>query len=155
MTRAAIHLGDGVFGNSAKGLGFGEISLHVGELTFPDSSWTDFVVVVLTWWCSALFRLLAGEPKPIEVRFMEGPYLVMLGPLNGDVVHLVLVEDRWKREIRGETDVDTRILIRSVLSAADIALMECKSRSWWSDDADKLLAARDELRQEFRDGKSE
>jgi len=144
------------FGRSAAGLVYAELSLHVGELQFPHPRWSDFVVVVLTWWCDALHRLLAGEHEAIKVSFMAGPYLAEIGPMEQELVHLVLVrkvhvENRVEREVCCETDVDTRALIRSVLSAADRTLVECRTRDWWSGDADKLAAARDALRQEFQE----
>ena len=151
MTQATINLSDKRFGKSAAGLIYAELSLSVGELQFPDSKWTDFVVVVLTWWCSAFSRLLAGQMESIEVRFMEGPYLVEVGPIKQELVHLMLVEAGLKRRIHCDANVDAWVLIRSVLSAADRTLTECKNRNWWSDDADRLLAARDALRQQFQE----
>ena len=138
------------FGRSAAGLVYAELSLHVDELRFPHPQWSDFVVVVLTWWCDALHRLLAGEQAPIEVPFMEGPYLAEIGPIEQELVRLVLVEDRMDREVCWETDVDAGALIR-VLSAAQRTLAECRTRSWWSVDADRLQAAKDALRQAFRE----
>ena len=130
---------------------YAEICLHVGKLRFPDARWTDFVVVVLTWWCQALRRLLAGERRPIEVRFMEGPYLVEIGPIVRELIHLVLIESRLKRIVTYEADVDARALIGSVLSAADTTISECRARGWWSDDADKLVHERDSLQKEFQE----
>jgi hypothetical protein len=154
MTQAMMNLSGRRFGRSAAGLVYAELSLQVGELQLPDSRWTDFVVVVLTWWREALHRLLAGEREPIEVRFMEGPYLVDIGPIDQDRVHLVLVEAQLKRKICREAEVDARALIRSVLSAADKTLAECRMRGWWSDDADKLVAASSSVRQDFQEHRS-
>jgi hypothetical protein len=150
MTRASLNLSGGGFGRTATGLVYAELYLQVGELQFPDSRWTDFVVVVLSWWCEALHRLLAGVREPIDVRFMEGPYLVEIGPLDQGRVHLVLVEDR-KREICCEAEVDARVLVRSVVSATDKTLKECRTRDCWSDDTGKLLAASIALRREFQE----
>lgn len=146
-----MNLSGSGFGRSAAGLVYAELCLHLGEVQFPEPRWTDFVVVVLTWWCEALRRLLAGEREPIEVRFMEGPYLVEIGPTDHGLVHLVLVEARLKRIIRCEADVDARAFIRSVLSATDRTIAECRTRGWWSDDADKLVDARDAMRKDFQE----
>jgi hypothetical protein len=151
MKQATINLAEGGFGRSAAGLVYAELSLHVDDLQFPDSQWTDFVVVVLMWWCSGLSRLLDGESEPIAVRFMEGPYLVELGPINDERLHLVLVEDGLKRRIWEETDADARTLIRSVLSAAERTLTKCKDHGWWSDDATNLSAATNDLRRALRE----
>jgi hypothetical protein len=156
MTGASLNLSGEGFGRSAAGVVYAELSLHVGELKFPHPQWSDFVVVVLTWWCDALRRLLEGEHGPIKVSFMEGPYSAEIGPVEQNLVHLVLARDVFvknqvRRDICLETDVNTRALIRSVLSAAERTLRECTTRGWWSSDADKLRAARDSLRQLFQE----
>ncbi len=151
MTQATMNLSGNRFGKSAAGLVYAGLCLQVDDFQFPDPQWTDFVVVVLAWWCGALSRLLGGERGPIEVRFMEGPFLVELGPVDQELVHLVLVEAGLKRRICLDAEVDARPLIRSVLSATEKTLAECRSRNWWSDDADKLSAASNALRQRFRE----
>jgi hypothetical protein len=147
MTQATINLADGKLGRSAAGLVYGEVFLQIDELSFPHPRWSDFVVVVLTWWCRTLLRLLGGERGPIEVRFMEGPYLAELGPLEGSCLSLMLVEAGLRRRICRQADVEIGPLIESVLSAADRTLIECKNRNWWAHDEDELTEARNELRQ--------
>jgi hypothetical protein len=132
MTPASMNLSGEGFGRSAAGLVYAELSLHVGELQFPHPQWSDFVVVVLTWWCDALRRLLEGEHGPIKVSFMDGPYAAEIGPIEQELVHLMLVERVGveERDVRCETDVNARALIRSVLSAAERTLRECTTRGW-------------------------
>lgn len=109
------------------------------------------MVIVLTWWCEAIQRLMTGEREPIKVRFMEGPYLVEAGPIAQELIHLVLVEARQTRMVCYESDVDAQTFIRSILSAADRTITECKARGWWSHDADRLLDARNSLRVGFQE----
>lgn len=149
MTKATITVTDGKFGRSGAGLVYGELSLQIGEMRFPGVHWNDFVVVVLTWWCRALLRLLTGEQGPIEVQFMEGPYLAELGPLNSSSLHMVLIEAGLNRRVCREADVEFGPLIESALSASDRTLSECKNRKWLSNDSDELADARDKLRREF------
>src|SRR5689334_14488413 len=102
MTQATLVLSDDGFGRSAAGLVYGGLCVQVGELQFPDSRWTDLVVVVLAWWCRALSRLLSGEREPVEVRFMEGPYLAEIGPIRARSIRLRLIEAGLHRRIRLE-----------------------------------------------------
>jgi len=149
MTQATLKLADDKFGRSAARLVYGQFCVQINESCFPGPGWSDFVVIVLTWWCRAVAELLNGERGPIQVRFMEGPYLAELGPLEGSLLHLVLVEAGLNRRICREANVEIGPLIESALWAADRTLMECKNRGWWSRDADELAEARDKLRREI------
>lgn len=148
MSEATIHLAEDGFGQSAAGVVYGKLTLNVDGLHFPDPRWSDFVVVVLRWWCAALVRLLRTESGPIEVRFMEGPYLAELGPLQGRSLRLVLIEAGLKRCVLCQSDVEVGPLVKSVLSAAERTLAECRKRDWWSKDADELAEMRQQLQQE-------
>jgi hypothetical protein len=51
---------------------------------FPSRGWNDVVVVVLSWWATALLRLFHGTSTQERVNFMDGPYTVEVsGPLAG------------------------------------------------------------------------
>lgn len=141
MKQATIHIGTDRFGQSAAGLVYGGLHIQLGERRFPDLGWTDFVVVVLSWWCRALARVLEGEGNPVEVRFMEGPYLVVIGPASGQAFHLELVEAGKSRRILCETDVLIDPLVKSVVASAELTIVECRNRDWWSNDADELVDA--------------
>jgi hypothetical protein len=148
MTEATLVLANDGFGRSAAGLVYGGLYLQIDQFQFPNPRWTDFVVVVLAWWCRALSRLLAGESAPVEVRFMEGPYLAEIASENMERVHLKLVDAGLNRRVRLEVQVSADVLIDSVLAAATRALAECKVRGWWSHDASELADAIKALQRE-------
>ena len=147
MTHATIELGDRKFGRSSAGLMYCEIALVVDGQSFPDAHWTDFVVVVLGWWCDALSGIASGGRDPFEVRFMEGPYLVRVCTSSPGFLRIELVEAGLERRTRRSAEVEFAPLARSVVSAAEITLNECRSRHWWSEDADTLVEALAGLRQ--------
>lgn len=148
MTQATIVLAKDGLDRSAAGLVCGGLYVQAGEFQFPDLRWTDFVVVVLGWWCRALSRVLTGDRTPVEVRFMEGPYLVEIGPKSAQSIHLKLIEAGLSRRVHLEADAPMHILADSVLAAAARALAECEARGWWSDDEDELADAMVVLQQE-------
>jgi hypothetical protein len=150
MTQATIEARGRRFGQAGSGLVWAEITLQVDGEYFPDPEWTDFIVVVLGWWCGALVEILRGAQGPIDVHFMEGPYLAELRQLSGQSLRLTLVEDAVTRRVVREDDVDLAPLVQSVLSAADQILTECEQREWWSADETNLAAVRDNLRDEAR-----
>lgn len=145
MSAAIVHLGVDGFHRVNSGPVVGELTVRAGEMEFPGPGWTDFVVVILTWWCEAVSRLLSGERGPIEVSFMDGPYEIEFGPIDNGLIHLAFVEDQSNRQVVYETDADSAALVRSLLQCADRALQECRDRSWWSGDEDELVEARRRL----------
>lgn len=141
MKQATLHIGTDQFGQSAAGLVYGGLHIQLDERRFPDLGWTDFIVVVLAWWCRALARVLEGEGRPVEVRFMEGPYLAMVGPASDQTLRLELVEAGKSRRVLCEADVLRDPLVKSVLASAESTIVECRKRGWWSKDADELVDA--------------
>src|SRR5437762_13221547 len=63
-------------GRSGAGLVYAGMSLQFDGFTFPNAKWTDFVVVVLSWWAAASTRLISGKTYYEEMRFMDGPFLL-------------------------------------------------------------------------------
>jgi hypothetical protein len=90
--------------------------------------------------------VLAGEREPVEVRFMEGPFLAEIGPRIESSVQLQLVEDGLRRQIRYSAEVPMDILLASVVAASEAVLTEARSKHWWSADADDLASALKALR---------
>ncbi|QOY34687.1 hypothetical protein AWH56_018435 [Anaerobacillus isosaccharinicus] len=63
----------------------GEICIEKnGYIFFPDEKWTDFVVVILSWWNKKLryFKYLKIEER-LDFDFMDGPLK------NIDLVYLL------------------------------------------------------------------
>jgi hypothetical protein len=146
MKTARINVVDQTFGLSTAGGVVGQVFLEVGQKRFPGEKWSDFVVVLLTWWCRALTRCVHGDSGPIDVRFMEGPFLVQLSQVSRDVIHLELIEAGLKRRTILQDDVESQPLINSVLEASEQVLTRCQESSWWSPDADELSSASTGLR---------
>jgi hypothetical protein len=68
----------------------GEISIEKnGYIFFPEENWTDFVVVILSWWNEKLrYFKYAKIAERIELDFMDGPLLVRLEKVNEQEVNL-------------------------------------------------------------------
>ena len=124
---------------SKAGLVSAGLHLCLNNLLFPHAEWTDFTVVVLDWWVVAALRLLRGEQQAVEVRFMEGPFLVTIEARSERTWRLKLVEAGLRADVKAEATVEALPLIRSILSASDAVLALCRERRWWSSDAETLL----------------
>lgn len=52
----------------------GRIWIEVDDAAFPEAGWSDFPVVLLTWWLEQLSTLVDGSSSSAELRFMDGPF---------------------------------------------------------------------------------
>lgn len=138
MDKAVLELDLAKAGASRAGVVYAGLRLRLNDVLFPHAEWTDFVVVVLDWWASAALRLLSHAPTTVEIRFMEGPFLVEVQAQIDGAWRLKLVETKCPSVVIAEGIVDALPLIRSIWSTSDDALALCRQRGWWSSDAESL-----------------
>jgi len=150
MQQARISIGKDVLGRSAAGLVYTKLSLEVNGLSFPHAEWTDFAIVVLSWWCAAALRLLEGQSGPVEVSFMDGPFLVEVRPISREIWHLALVENGLRPAVKYSASVESNPFVESILHASKLVLQICQDYSWWSSDAEALASAAAALREKKR-----
>jgi hypothetical protein len=146
MEQARLVLRTNVLGRSKIGRVYAGLSLKLNELSFPHPDWSDFVVVILSWWCQAAMRLLQGSSSSAEVRFMEGPFRAELHTTSSAAWHISLVEAGLSRKVHCSTEIEADSLIRSILETSQQVLRICKEQNWWSSDADDLESATATLR---------
>jgi hypothetical protein len=148
MDNARVQLDLDRLGRSGAGLVIAGLSVQVGEVHFPNRQWTDFVVVVLSWWAEAFVRLLRGDLDRVEARFMEGPFLMELQQAGTGLWRMRLVEAGLKRRVQGETVIQIGPFVRTCLEACERTLETCRNHGWWSSDAQALSIAAANLRKE-------
>ena len=51
----------------------GVICLELNSYFFPERQWSDFPVVILSWWAREILRMLEGEVH-VKGNFMDGPF---------------------------------------------------------------------------------
>jgi hypothetical protein len=116
------------------------IWLTINGSHFPMIGWNDFIVVVLGWWTAAILRLLQNESASERIHFMDGPYAVEISRMKSgrfqlrtfagpDGGHEVAVGEAAVKPFVSELSIQSRKL-----------LDECRSRGWWSRDAEDLKA---------------
>jgi hypothetical protein len=101
---------------------------------FPAAGWSDFAVVILGWWASALLKTIRSNGVRVRVHFMDGPYAVDVAVSSG-VLHFRLISR--DREV-GTGEAALSPFIRALTSQSREVLHACRSREWWSADADNL-----------------
>ena len=126
---------------------FGPIRLQYGALSdsaewFPEETWTDFVVVLLSWWFEQFSALRSGDIDQARCRFMEGPFAftVQVGESGMYVVRCVTGDGASERVIDEWTT--SQSVFETSLTAAGIAAdAECLRLGWGSPDVDAFRAA--------------
>jgi hypothetical protein len=113
----------------------GVVAIRTDDAFFPEARWSDFPVVILSWWFEPVSRILAGTSRVWECRFMDGPLSVRLEQQHDDAWIL-----RGLHSGRTEftATVSCRAFIRSLLEAARQILRECRQRGWQSRDIEAL-----------------
>jgi hypothetical protein len=113
----------------------GVVSVEIGSVAFPDSNWSDSVVVVLGWWLSAITSLRSGDGSRAELLFMDGPFRIDLVAGGRGILFVSLV-GRNCLQLSAVTDAWT--LEESLLKAARAVDRACFEREWRSPDVLRL-----------------
>jgi hypothetical protein len=137
MDVARLSLGTDLVGRSAGGVVYAKLYLEVDGLSFPHPNWTDFAVVVLSWWCKGAASLLE-KATSVDIRFMEGPFLVRIRVVDSNVWEVSLIESSLKRRIHYVAAVNPACLLDSIVAASEQAILLCENNGWWSKDTDDL-----------------
>lgn len=114
----------------------GKLSVAFGGAWFPERQWYDFPVVVLDWWLAALLRLSTGEA---QLRFMDGPFLVVLSLQKDGSCKLEGVEDRRAPRVVIDAEVSFQHLVDSIARAAQLVCETCIEKGWSGDDEVRRL----------------
>ena len=117
---------------SQGGLITGTVAIRVGGRHFPDHEWSDFVVVVLGWWCSEFAKLMNRRRGEGVFAFMDGPYEVRVSLAEAGIVGVEFFRD--DRPVGGRMLATLEAVQRAMMSASRQVLDACRAREW--DEAD-------------------
>ena len=121
------------------------IWLITKDVAFPAAGWSDFVVVVLGWWAGAILKTMRNNRVRVRIPFMDGPHAVDVAILSGMLQFTMISRDR---EI-GRGEAVPGPFIAALISQSRTLLDACKSRNWWSQDADTLESGLADLTREI------
>jgi len=136
---------------SERGAVFGEIFVEHGALEFPERNWSDYVVVVLGWWCAACTGLVRGDREQ-ELMFMDGPFLLKVQVDDGNVwtsefqrlrapQAANMVEFRPLDTMPNGLRFASNVFLDSLIDCSKTVLAECDQRGWDTDDIRGLRRA--------------
>jgi hypothetical protein len=116
----------------------GVLFLDFGEAQFPERRWSDFVVVVLTWWLETLQSISRADQEPTYLQFMDGPYRVRVSPSGTDGLLMECIEERPSELVVHSSTEDFEKTMREIRGAAEQVLKACIQREWRSNELDRL-----------------
>ena len=117
----------------------GPISLWINGESFPIKNWSDFIVVVLTWWGHSLIRLVRQQSSLEKIPFMDGPFEVEVqarAPTTWQV--RAYRRGRVHREQIFDAVCEPTALIESFVAASAAVLQACQERGFRSADISRL-----------------
>jgi len=124
---------------TARGSLVGPIWLNAGQLSFPESRWTDFAVVVVREWLEAIRGIGSRGKWQAHCRFMDGPYSFTIDGRSPAVWHMTLLGAA--DVVMAEYDVHAIEFHSSVVTVAEQLIRVCHERGWRNRDLEQLEAA--------------
>ncbi|CRK83375.1 hypothetical protein [Neobacillus massiliamazoniensis] len=105
---------------------------------FPDHRWSDFVVIILSWWIKSLKGLIISDAgKTFEFDFMDGTPIVLGKKIETNIVEMTFF---FSAERRKEITVVCNIseLRESLLSVSNKVLRIAKRNNWIDEELEEL-----------------
>ncbi len=116
----------------------GIVYWKIGEVSFPDNAWNDFIVVIMTWWLKSIGQLVKRSTTSETLRFMDGPFTVICSTQEYQV-ECQMVDNRKSRPVievcwKGSTTS----LAMTLLMAAEEVVQTCATLQADNSDIDEL-----------------
>ena len=111
----------------------GVIYCRINGIEFPDSKWNDNLVIILSWWLSAIESLIADSyPSIEEFVFTEGPYRVRFRKISSQLCEVSGFAQ--SKEIIKAVNVSILELEQQVRNVIKKILHLCNENGWNNDD---------------------
>jgi hypothetical protein len=138
IQKVAVEVDASTLTMSSHGAITGVVAIRADSVSFPEARWSDFPVVIFSWWFEPVSRILAGTSRAWECRFMDGPFSVRLEQQHDDAWTLLGLH---AGRVEFTATVSCRAFVHSLLEAARQILRECRQRGWQSRDIETLDSA--------------
>jgi hypothetical protein len=117
------------------------IYFDFGRTQFPDKGWSDFVVVISTWWLEALAKLERGLEREVILYFMDGPYWLTLTRQDRHDVQIRCIEDRTGSGVVHEELISLQDFGKQLRRVAREVVSACRRNHFNSADLKTLVKA--------------
>ena len=124
----------------------GVIFFDLETLQFPSIGWSDFPVVLVSWWLGAALQLTSSPKTERFLEFMDGPYRVSVQSAGAQDWLLRFIDEHGSGEVRAEWKGPSRDVVKQLLSSANLIDRTCTAHGWESPDLSKLRQRANDLR---------
>jgi len=99
---------------------------------YPDENWSDFVVIILSWWIKSMKALILSKiGRTYEFNFMDGSPVVLAKKISNEDIELTCYDE-------GILICNIKQLRDSLLSTSKKVLREIDRKKWESDEIEEL-----------------
>ena len=116
-----------------------ELQNESGAAYYPDKSWSDIPVALLSSWLPALHDLQSGRRESVNCRFMDGPFAFTVSQQSRQVWR-VDCEDR-----QGSWRVEPVDFLENLTQKSREIVAECDQRDLRGTDLEVLRVALEEI----------
>lgn len=106
---------------------------------FPDEGWSDFVVIILSWWIQSLKGLIISSAGSSYIfDFMDGTPMVLGKKIDSNQIEMSFCNDNDRREIEFIAICRLDELKDALLSVSKKVLRALDRKKWNSSEIDEL-----------------
>ena len=119
---------------------FGKIYISVGDSSFPDKKWDDFIVVIMSWWNEELLKIMDNNEmdnneKDYQLNFMDGPYEVVINRKPFERLELeCLRRGRDKNVVLSRVSCSLNEFSNQLIKATETVIKVLESNNWDTND---------------------
>jgi hypothetical protein len=122
---------------SATGSITGIVWVSNGAVDFPGKAWSDFPVVILSWWCDQTNEL-TGVGSSAKFLFMDGPFEIQMISEGASSLRVQFIERDNSSERLGVFTTSIENWNDALRAAIATTLAECERRGWSTSDTERL-----------------
>lgn len=107
---------------------------------FPEEGWSDFVVIVLTWWIKSIKGLIVSDfGRTYEFDFMDGTPIVFAKKLDSENLELrFCIDGEAKRREIFTAICSIKEVSDSILSVSKKVIRSFERKKWKREDIEEL-----------------
>lgn len=105
---------------------------------FPKQDWSDFVVIILSWWIKSCKGIIVSEiGRTYDFDFMDGSPIVTAKKISSDKAELTFFKDNTS-EALFQAECNIKQLRDSLLSASKKVVRAIEREKWQDEDSKEL-----------------
>ena len=105
---------------------------------FPEQDWSDFVVIILSWWIKSCKGIIISEiGRTYEFDFMDGTPIVLAKKISSDKAELSFYENSSSK-VLFKAECTIKQLRDSLLSTSKKVIRAIDREKWQDDDSEEL-----------------